>query len=440
MPPHLNGAFSALSDGQRRLLLDRALVAPVDVSLHPQSFEDSFEWTVRPDGGVVPHGTTVYLDGSMLDGPDRLVGRTGWGFCALDERGQVVAAAFGVPPWWVQDIHGAELWALYVAMSVTMLGARYRSDRLAVVQTFQAGHREATAASVELARLWSMVFAACDDYDRPEVQVDLAWMPSHTSPADVGRAYLSNGELLTECDRSGNERADLLAKRGAKLHRLPTQIKRAIDGRVQLATWAAHSLGIATHVANNAIIAGASGTRRDAASVHIVRRREAAHGDALAGEASGGRVTGRPRADTTAVGASGAAARADDSDSYSSCGPCEAIAPGVRKKRKRKRGRDRTRSQPALPVHPRPALSYSEVAARVCMLADGAALGTAAASSASPSLDLATHSPACSLAAPPVLTCRVAPRVGRPGRRASSADAPRQRDVAAAIARLVGRL
>ena len=99
-----------------------------------------------------------------------------------------------------------------------MIGASYRSDRLAVVVTCKVGRRTAVAASVELARLWSMLYTTFDDYARPDEEVDLAWMPSHTSAADVGRAVLSNGEVRSARDRAGNHRADQLAKRGAKVN------------------------------------------------------------------------------------------------------------------------------------------------------------------------------------------------------------------------------
>ena len=60
---------------------------------------------------------TAYSDGSFLDGPSRALGRTGWGFAVLDGEAHAVASALGVPPGWVRTIHGAEMWALFAALS-----------------------------------------------------------------------------------------------------------------------------------------------------------------------------------------------------------------------------------------------------------------------------------------------------------------------------------
>ena len=110
---------------------------------------------------------TVYLDGSFRDGPTEELGRTGWGFIAYDTEGRLqAAAAFGVPPPWIRSIHGAELWALFAALRCAAPGVKVRSDRKAVVDTFQAGKGVATRSDNEYARLWSMVFATCDDGQR----------------------------------------------------------------------------------------------------------------------------------------------------------------------------------------------------------------------------------------------------------------------------------
>ena len=98
-----------LTEDQQKLLLNRALLARVDLSQHPPAPEDSFGWTVAPPGGILLQGWTIYLDGSFRDGPSEDLGRTGWGFIAYDEQGRLQAAAFGVPPPWIRSIHGAEM-------------------------------------------------------------------------------------------------------------------------------------------------------------------------------------------------------------------------------------------------------------------------------------------------------------------------------------------
>ena len=63
---------------------------------------------------------TVYLDGSLLDGPSKELGRVGFGFAALDCYGRTMASAYGIPPDWITTIHGAEVWALHAASAVAI--------------------------------------------------------------------------------------------------------------------------------------------------------------------------------------------------------------------------------------------------------------------------------------------------------------------------------
>ena len=215
-------------------------------------------------------GWTTYLDGSFRDGPTEDLGRTGWGFISYDADGIIRAAAFGVPPPWIRSIHGAEMWAVFAALRCSLPGGIYRSDRKAVVSTFAAGRAQATTASDEHARLWDMIFTACDDGD-----TQLVWMPAHTSAADVGRARLSNGDLLTARDRAANDAADTLAKRGAETHRAPKEVRKQWKQRDLLATWAARTLAIVTHLANNAQCDGSDKSLRDSAGIPRAARRKA---------------------------------------------------------------------------------------------------------------------------------------------------------------------
>ena len=271
MPPYLRSTFDLLSSEQQKLLLTRGLIAPVDLSAHPPAQEDSFCWTVEPEGGLLMPGCTIYLDGSFRDGPTEELGRAGWGFIAFDEQGRLHAAAFGAPPPWIRSIHGAEMWALFAALRCALPGSSLRSDRKAVVDTYNGGRATATAAADEHARLWCMIFAACDDGPLPE----LVWMPAHTSAADVGRARLSNGCALTTRDRSANDAADHLAKRGAETHRVDKLVRREAKLRDRLAEWAARSLAVTTFAANNARTEDGKATLRDSAGLSKVARGKA---------------------------------------------------------------------------------------------------------------------------------------------------------------------
>ena len=68
----------------------------------------SFRWVVVPERGMLEG--TAYSDGSFLDGPIPKLARGGWAFVVLNDEGKVVASAYGVPPPWIKDIDGAEVW------------------------------------------------------------------------------------------------------------------------------------------------------------------------------------------------------------------------------------------------------------------------------------------------------------------------------------------
>ena len=74
---------------------------------------ESFEWIKRPPDGLLQGD--VYTDGSLMDNEAALEGSCvalGWSFVILGLAGDVVAAARGCPPGYVDTIYGAELWAV----------------------------------------------------------------------------------------------------------------------------------------------------------------------------------------------------------------------------------------------------------------------------------------------------------------------------------------
>ena len=273
VPGHLLQVFGELAPDQQRLLLTRGLMAQIDLSEHKPLPEDSFAWTIMPPGGILMQGWKVYLDGSFRDGPSEDLGRAGWGFIAFDENGKLQAAAFGVPPPWIRSIHGAEMWAFFAAARCAVPGARYRSDRKAVVDTFRKGKRIATAASDEHARLWLLIYSALDDGDGTE----LVWTPAHTTKASVGQVRLSDGTFLTERDRAANDAADVLAKRGAAMHRVPSEIRDRVKARDELLVWASRSLGMGTMAANSLVAQDGKSILRDSSGLtkHSKERKKA---------------------------------------------------------------------------------------------------------------------------------------------------------------------
>eukprot|EP00929_Paragymnodinium_shiwhaense_P102607 TRINITY_DN65803_c0_g1_i3.p1 TRINITY_DN65803_c0_g1~~TRINITY_DN65803_c0_g1_i3.p1 ORF type:complete len:967 (+),score=210.69 TRINITY_DN65803_c0_g1_i3:52-2952(+) len=166
---------------------------------------------------------------------------------AVDTQGEVVAAAHGVPPAWIDDIPGAEAWAVFQAASRAEPGSQYRVDCKPCVDAFHKGREWATSDKRPHARVHALLFAALDSTP-PEAMV---WMPAHTTEADVGRAELGDGSLLSAQDRWANAEADKLAKKAVEQHRVPKHLRDELKKReelvestarwVAMATWAAGS-------------------------------------------------------------------------------------------------------------------------------------------------------------------------------------------------------
>ena len=58
--------------------LTRALQFSRAYEVPPPSQESSFHWVVLPENGILDVAWTLYTDGSLIDGPTSLLGRTGW--------------------------------------------------------------------------------------------------------------------------------------------------------------------------------------------------------------------------------------------------------------------------------------------------------------------------------------------------------------------------
>ena len=87
---------------------ERALVARPPLPRKKKAAMETFVWHVRPES--LPICGTFYTDGSARDGPVKELIRCGWSVVAVNPMGEVIAAAYGVPSPWVDDIVGAEVW------------------------------------------------------------------------------------------------------------------------------------------------------------------------------------------------------------------------------------------------------------------------------------------------------------------------------------------
>ncbi len=211
--------------------------------------EGTFHWSEAPPPGEMQLCATFYADGSAFEGRDRGMRRLGWSFVAVGSDGQVLAAASGVPPPWVDSVAAAEAWALVQAASTALPGSTFKTDCQAVLKAVRSGRAKATAHDRPLARVMGILLA---QFDGPDEVANLVWLPGHSSKADVGRAELSDGSRLTVTDLVSNARADRLAKAAAAAWRLPPQQRAAVAAHRVLVHRLAMHIGRVTWAANHA--------------------------------------------------------------------------------------------------------------------------------------------------------------------------------------------
>ena len=140
---------------------DRGLYPLHNMAIPPRSTEATFTWILRPPGGILT--STIYTDGSRLDGLVALLAVNGWAFVAVDASGTVTAIARGVPPPWIDDIPGAEAWALLQAAQRRTPDVPIRVDCEPCVNAVHRGMKRATADSRKHARVNALLLTALDD-------------------------------------------------------------------------------------------------------------------------------------------------------------------------------------------------------------------------------------------------------------------------------------
>ena len=100
----------------------------------------------------------------MLDGPELFLARCGWAFVVIDDNGIVTAIARGVPPPWIDDIHGTEVWALVQESLVAEPGqCTYHCDCESVVTAVHEGMLQATSANNRYTRSYIVFKNALED-------------------------------------------------------------------------------------------------------------------------------------------------------------------------------------------------------------------------------------------------------------------------------------
>jgi hypothetical protein len=162
----------------------------------------------------------------------------------------LLAMGWGVPPAWVADAAGAEVWALFVVARFNPFLPRVITDCLGVLRSLQDGYQRATGPNRRQARLWTMIGRALD-LDFAAAVGMVVWMPAHGATHTIGVARDSTGSTLTPTRWRANRLADLLAKSAAGVARLPAKIRKQVADAGKLYKYHCAKLGVATSRANS---------------------------------------------------------------------------------------------------------------------------------------------------------------------------------------------
>ena len=222
-------ATAAMAPGSQSLAVHcgftRAMCAAPQAPMRGDELFGTFVWHIRT--GDLPSGGRVFTDGPLLDGTfGSQCLALGWAFVVIGDDDEVAAAAFGVPPRWVDTIQGAELWAVQMALTEVVFPQAIYTDCRTVQQGLQQSTQWLHSSKRRYARIWSVIHSNLDDGAGADT---VTWMPAHTSACSVGEARCSNGELLTSAGRFANELADMLAKRAAGTVRQPEAYRRDLN-------------------------------------------------------------------------------------------------------------------------------------------------------------------------------------------------------------------
>jgi hypothetical protein len=164
----------------------------------------------------------------------------GLAFVAFDQSGEISAAAYGVPPFWVDTIQGAELWAVQMVIASMSLPEVLFTD----CKTVQEGVRNTTqwagSSKRRYAMIWTVLHTGLDEGSDAHRVV---WMPAHTARERIGDARCGDGTVIDENMWCANQMADLLAKQGAAAVAYPRSVISTIEGQANQATLVVMYLG-----------------------------------------------------------------------------------------------------------------------------------------------------------------------------------------------------
>ncbi len=190
------------------------------------------------------------MDGSLFDEAKSFARRTGFGIVVVSASGDLIGFGSGIPPHWVVDAAGAELWAMLTVLRLNAFMPDVVTDCKGILDTLYGSPAEACGPKRSLARTWRMVADALDGQFRDAAD-KLVWMPSHESALSFSSARDSRGLAVTSVMWRANRLADVLAKAAASGNRLPTWATKLVTAAASLVKHRAARLGVATYRANH---------------------------------------------------------------------------------------------------------------------------------------------------------------------------------------------
>ena len=240
---------SSLQPRRRELLITRGLFTlKVSVPCRPEG--GTFQRLVRPLDDGSDLDATWFIDGSLFDEAKRYFRRVGFGIAVIGMDGSLIAYGHGVPPSWVWDAAGAELWAFYFVANENASLPLIVTDCKGIVDSLMLTPQDTTRHDRALGRTWAMIRSVLDDNFQLAIE-RVSWMPSHESVEAVGRLRDSQGRPITSVMWRANRLADALAKKAASEHRLPSHALHQVEAAAQLVRYNAAELEVVTHSANN---------------------------------------------------------------------------------------------------------------------------------------------------------------------------------------------
>ena len=99
------------------------------VFVQPRQTEETVRWIIPIPDSANYQELTWYVDASQIDTEgEAAAARYGVGAVAVSPRGELVAAAYAVPPVYIDTIPAAEAWALWLVLSCTLTRKQVITD------------------------------------------------------------------------------------------------------------------------------------------------------------------------------------------------------------------------------------------------------------------------------------------------------------------------